>query len=206
MLVVAQLRTLWGAYWSWGPWLVRQVYSSFIIQVPCALWQFFYLQHDIEVTTANRLWHRLRQNSCDRWRSAWALKEECAWCNDGNRQTARCGPASDFEKMIREDVSILRSTKALAGIVVRGFAMDTPTGRLTELEIDEGLEKKKLWSDEYSMIDLVQQVLRRQLFHAARVCYTIQLEILFQAEFPDEHTDFVGFRAWVELTKILADK
>ena len=45
------------------------------------------------------------------------------------------------------------------------------------------------------MIDLVQQVLRRQLFHAARVCYTIQLEILFQAEFPDEHTDFVGFRA-----------
>ena len=46
--------------------------------------------------------------------------------------------------MIREDVSILRSTKALAGIVVRGFAMDTPTGRLTELEIDEGLEKKKL--------------------------------------------------------------
>ena len=46
----------------------------------------------------------------------------------------RLGPASNFEKMIREDVDILRSTKALAGLDIRGFALDTVTGVMTQLK------------------------------------------------------------------------
>ena len=48
----------------------------------------------------------------------------------------RVGPASDFEKMIKEDVQILRSTSALAGVEIRGFGMDTATGLITELTIE----------------------------------------------------------------------
>ena len=47
-----------------------------------------------------------------------------------------CFDAADFEKTIKEDVLTLRRAKVLAGIDVRGLALDTMTGIVTELEID----------------------------------------------------------------------
>ncbi|KAL8791333.1 MAG: hypothetical protein Q9195_005952 [Heterodermia aff. obscurata] len=41
--------------------------------------------------------------------------------------------AADFEKTILEDVRTLRQAKVLAGIDVKGFALDTFTGVITEL-------------------------------------------------------------------------
>ena len=41
--------------------------------------------------------------------------------------------AADFEKTILEDVRTLKKAKVLAGVDVRGFALDTFTGVLTEL-------------------------------------------------------------------------
>ena len=41
--------------------------------------------------------------------------------------------AADFEKVILEDVRTLRQAKVLAGIEVKGFALDTFTGLLTEV-------------------------------------------------------------------------
>ncbi|KAL8824521.1 MAG: hypothetical protein Q9191_005002 [Dirinaria sp. TL-2023a] len=50
-----------------------------------------------------------------------------------------CFEAADFEKTIEEDVLTLRRAKVLAGIDVRGLALDTVTGIVTELEIDTPL-------------------------------------------------------------------
>ena len=40
---------------------------------------------------------------------------------------------ADFEKTILEDVRTLKQAKVLAGIDVKGFALDTFTGVITEL-------------------------------------------------------------------------
>ena len=55
-----------------------------------------------------------------------------------------CAPASDFEKSIWEDVEILRSTEVLAGVDIRGFAMDTETGFVSELTDGGKLAKGKI--------------------------------------------------------------
>lgn len=47
-----------------------------------------------------------------------------------------CFDAADFEKTIKEDVLTLRRAKVLAGVDVRGFALDTVTGIVTEVETD----------------------------------------------------------------------
>lgn len=41
--------------------------------------------------------------------------------------------AADFEKTILEDVRTLKQAKVLAGVDVKGFALDTFTGLLAEL-------------------------------------------------------------------------
>ena len=41
--------------------------------------------------------------------------------------------AADFEKTILEDVRTLKQAKVLAGVEVKGFALDTFTGSVTEL-------------------------------------------------------------------------
>lgn len=46
-----------------------------------------------------------------------------------------CFAAADFEKTIKIDVETLRSSKVLAGVDVRGLALDTETGLVRELEI-----------------------------------------------------------------------
>lgn len=45
-----------------------------------------------------------------------------------------CFDESDFEKAIRDDVTTLRQSKVLAGVDIRGLAMDTVTGVVTELK------------------------------------------------------------------------
>lgn len=42
--------------------------------------------------------------------------------------------AADFEKMIKVDVEVLREAKVLAGVEIRGLALDTETGVVKELE------------------------------------------------------------------------
>ncbi len=46
-----------------------------------------------------------------------------------------CFDAEDFEKTIKIDVETLRSSKVLAGVDIRGFALDTFTGLVKELDI-----------------------------------------------------------------------
>ena len=45
-----------------------------------------------------------------------------------------CFAAEDFEATIREDVETLRGAKVLAGVQVRGFALETETGVVREVE------------------------------------------------------------------------
>lgn len=46
-----------------------------------------------------------------------------------------CFGAADFEKMIKVDVEVLRKAKVLAGVEIRGLALDTETGLVRELEV-----------------------------------------------------------------------
>ena len=43
--------------------------------------------------------------------------------------------AADFEKAIRVDIEALRKSKILAGMKIRGMALDTETGLVSELQI-----------------------------------------------------------------------
>lgn len=47
-----------------------------------------------------------------------------------------CFDAADFEKTILDDVRTLRQAKVLAGMDIRGLALDTYTGIVTELKED----------------------------------------------------------------------
>lgn len=46
-----------------------------------------------------------------------------------------CLKTEDFEKAIRVDVEKLRKSKVLAGMEIRGLALETETGVVRELEI-----------------------------------------------------------------------
>ena len=46
-----------------------------------------------------------------------------------------CFSAADFEKTIKTDVETLRSSKVLAGVEIRGLALDTETGLVRELQV-----------------------------------------------------------------------
>ncbi|KAL9067462.1 MAG: hypothetical protein Q9161_006894 [Pseudevernia consocians] len=46
-----------------------------------------------------------------------------------------CYTAADFEKTLMIDVDALRHSKLLAGIEIRGLALDTETGLVRELEV-----------------------------------------------------------------------
>lgn len=46
-----------------------------------------------------------------------------------------CLAAADFEKAIQIDVEALRKSKILAGMEIRGLALDTETGLVRELQI-----------------------------------------------------------------------
>lgn len=46
-----------------------------------------------------------------------------------------CFDAADFEKTIKIDVETLRDSKVLAGMDIRGLALDTETGLVRELEV-----------------------------------------------------------------------
>ena len=46
-----------------------------------------------------------------------------------------CFDAADFEKIIKIDVETLRGSKVLAGMDIRGLALDTETGLVRELEV-----------------------------------------------------------------------
>lgn len=50
-------------------------------------------------------------------------------------ETFGCFAAADFEETIKIDVEKLRSSKVLAGVDIRGLALDTETGLVRELEI-----------------------------------------------------------------------
>ena len=50
-------------------------------------------------------------------------------------ETFGCFAAADFEETIKIDVEKLRSSKVLAGVDIRGLALDTDTGLVRELEI-----------------------------------------------------------------------
>ena len=54
-----------------------------------------------------------------------------------------CFEADDFERTIMEDVGTLQRSKVLAGVEIRGFAMDTETGVVTELK-DQSMAQEKL--------------------------------------------------------------
>ncbi|KAM0805163.1 hypothetical protein BDR22DRAFT_959693 [Usnea florida] len=46
-----------------------------------------------------------------------------------------CFSAADFEKTVRIDIETLRSSKVLAGLEIRGLALETETGFVRELHI-----------------------------------------------------------------------
>lgn len=46
-----------------------------------------------------------------------------------------CFDAANFEETIKLDVETLKSSKALAGVDIRGLALDTATGIVRELKI-----------------------------------------------------------------------
>lgn len=46
-----------------------------------------------------------------------------------------CIDAADFEETIKVDVEALRSSKVLAGVEIRGLALDTETGLVRELKV-----------------------------------------------------------------------
>lgn len=46
-----------------------------------------------------------------------------------------CLAAADFEKAIKVDVEALRKSKILAGVEIRGMALDTETGLVRDLQI-----------------------------------------------------------------------
>ena len=46
-----------------------------------------------------------------------------------------CFDAADFEKTIRVDVETLRGSKILAGVEIRGLALDTETGLVREVQV-----------------------------------------------------------------------
>ena len=50
-------------------------------------------------------------------------------------ETYGCFAAADFEKTIKIDVEALKRSKVLAGVDIRGLALDTETGLVRELEI-----------------------------------------------------------------------
>ena len=52
-----------------------------------------------------------------------------------------CFSSVDFEKTIGEDVMTLRGAKVLAGVDIRGMALDTESGIVTELTSLRPLEK-----------------------------------------------------------------
>ena len=46
-----------------------------------------------------------------------------------------CIDVADFEKAIKVDVEVLRGSKVLAGVEIRGLALDTETGLVRELKV-----------------------------------------------------------------------
>ena len=46
-----------------------------------------------------------------------------------------CFTAADFEKTIKIDVETLRNSKVLAGMDIRGLALDTESGLVRDLEV-----------------------------------------------------------------------
>lgn len=46
-----------------------------------------------------------------------------------------CFTEADFEKTIKMDVETLRNSKVLAGMDIRGLALDTETGLVRDLEV-----------------------------------------------------------------------
>ena len=74
----------------------------------------------------------IRQDAMKRTPNARGVNEHVAY---------GCIPASEFEKTIQEDVEILRSADVLAGVDVRGFAMETETGFVAELKSSGGIAK-----------------------------------------------------------------
>jgi carbonic anhydrase len=52
-------------------------------------------------------------------------------------------PISDLEESIREDVAFLLSSPLIPGdVTIRGFLYDVRTGRLSEVEFEEAVEKR----------------------------------------------------------------